>query len=254
MTIGEATKFTIAGSTTTPAAGDAVNLTITAKDVNNATVTTYTGSHSLVFSGAASSPGGNAPTVVSNAAPAPRSTSAPRPHSPSPAASPRVSSSKNGVLKIYEAGAASITATEGSLTTPTPLALTVSAVAATKFDARGRHGDPGRGGRRRPDDHRHDAYGNVATGYTGSKSLVFSGASSSPAGNAADGDRLQRHRRSPSAARPRSNSARASPTADDGDGGEIKIYKSGASIVKASRRLDGHHADRGDADRRRRER
>ena len=32
----------------------------------DATVTTYTGSHSLVFSGASSSPGGNAPTVANS--------------------------------------------------------------------------------------------------------------------------------------------------------------------------------------------
>src|SRR4029079_1686912 len=66
VTIGETVKFTISGSTTTPATGAAVNLTITAKDVNNATVTTYTGSHNLFFAGAEAGPLGNEPTVVNS--------------------------------------------------------------------------------------------------------------------------------------------------------------------------------------------
>lgn len=233
ITIGEATKFTIAGSTTTPVAGAAVNLTITAKDVNNATVTTYTGSHSLVFSGADSSPAGNAPTVVSNVSSSSAvafGTATPLTFTSGVAS---VASSKNGVLKIYEAGAASVTATEGSLTTPTPLALTVSPAAAKSFVLAADSATPALG---EADDltiTAFDTYGNLATGYTGSKSLTFSGASSSPAGNAATATNSS----GTAVAFGTATAVQFSEgvaSAGEGDGGEVRIYKSGASTVKAA--------------------
>ncbi|MBS1878717.1 MAG: hypothetical protein JST31_04335, partial [Actinobacteria bacterium] len=67
VAVGEAVKFTITGSTTTPATGAAVNLTITARDAANNTVTSYTGSHNLVFAGASPSPEGKAATVLNGA-------------------------------------------------------------------------------------------------------------------------------------------------------------------------------------------
>lgn len=233
VTIGEPTKFTITGSTTTPAAGAAVNLTITAKDEKNATVTTYTGSHSLVFAGADFSPAGNAPTVVSNVS----SSSAVAFGAATPLTFTNgvaaVGSSKNGVMKIYDAGAASVTATEGSLTTPTPLALTVSPAAAKTFVLAADTATPAPG---EADDltiTAYDTYGNRATGYSGSKNLTFSGASSSPGGNA-----------------PTATNSSGTPVAfgsatavlfsegvaaaGESDGGEIRIYKSGSSTVKAA--------------------
>jgi hypothetical protein len=233
VTIGETTKFTISGSTATPTAGGAVNLTITAKDVNNATVTTYTGSHSLSFAGAESSPGGNAPTVVSNVSSSSAvafGTATPLTFTNGVAS---VSSSKNGVLKIYDAGPASVTATEGSITTPTPLALTVSPAAAKNFVLVAETATPALG---EADDltiTAYDTYGNLATGYTGSKSLTFSGASSSPAGNAPTATNSSGTAvafGSATAVQFSEGVARA----DEGDGGEIRIYKSGASIVKAA--------------------
>ena len=99
VTVGQTTKFTISGSTATPAAGGSVNLTITAKDVNNSTVTTYTGSHSLVFSGASSSPAEQR-THRRQQLRLARSPSAARPRSPSapaspPSARPKTASSKS---------------------------------------------------------------------------------------------------------------------------------------------------------------
>ena len=173
VTIGEAVKFTIAGSTTTPATGAAVNLTITAKDVNNATVTGYTGSHSLVFAGAESSPNGDAPTVVNSAGTATAFGAATALTFTSGVAS--VSSSKNGVLKIYEPGPASISASEGTLTTPTPLGLNVS-VTATRFVLKAAATTPAAGAADDLTITAQDNYGNLATTYTGSKSLTFSGA------------------------------------------------------------------------------
>jgi hypothetical protein len=51
---GALDHFLLAVATTTPTAGQADNLTITAKDVAGNTVTVYTGSHNLTFSGASS--------------------------------------------------------------------------------------------------------------------------------------------------------------------------------------------------------
>ena len=56
----------LTAATTTPAAGDADNLTITARDVYGNIATAYTGSKSLTFSGAATSPGANKPTVANS--------------------------------------------------------------------------------------------------------------------------------------------------------------------------------------------
>ena len=233
VTIGETTKFTISGSTTTPAAGAAVNLTITAKDVNNATVTTYTGAHSLVFAGADSSPAGNAPTVVSNVSSSSAvafGTATPLTFTSGVAS---VASSKNGVLKIYDSGPASVTATEGAITTPTPLALTVSHATTSKFILAAASATPAVG---EADDltiTAQDAYGNLATTYTGSKSLVFSGASASPAGNAATVTNSSGSAIAFGSATAVAFSEGVASAAEN-DGGEMVLYKSGATTVKAT--------------------
>src|SRR6478735_5440624 len=56
VTLGPASQFLLSAATTTPTAGAADNLTITAKDELGNTATTYTGSHTLTFGGAANSP------------------------------------------------------------------------------------------------------------------------------------------------------------------------------------------------------
>jgi hypothetical protein len=180
VTIGPATHFTITAATTTPAASAADNLTITAKDVNEKTVTTYAGSHSLVFSGASSSPLGNAPTVVNSAGTVVNFGSATALTFTAGVAA--VASSRNGVLKIYKSGAASVAATEGSITTPTPLALTVSPGAATKYALAAATTTPVVGVGDDLTITAQDAYSNTATTYAGSHSLVFSGAAASPNG------------------------------------------------------------------------
>lgn len=183
VTVGEAVKFTISGSTTTPATGAAVNLTITAKDVNNATVTTYASTHNLVFAGAESNVGGNAPTVVNSSGTAidfgdPTTLSF-------SAGVASVGSSKNGVLKIYNPGAASITATDEAkeLTTPAPLALNVLPT-ASRFVIAAATTTPVAGATDYLKITAMDAYGNVSTNYTGSHSLVFAGPVASPGANA----------------------------------------------------------------------
>ncbi len=235
VTIGEATHFTITAASKTPAAGASNNLTIAAKDENEATVTTYTGSHSLVFAGALASPSGSAPTVVNSSGSAIAFGSATALNFSSGVAS--VSSSKNGLMKIFRAGEAEITAGESStgLDTPVPLEVTVAPGVATKFTLAAPTTTPTAGA---PNDltiSAFDAYNNVATAYTGAKSLVFSTTASavSPGGNV------------PTAS-DASGSAVAFGTATEivfdagvalADGvanGEMTLYKSGSTSVKAT--------------------
>lgn len=232
VTIGETTKFTISGSTTTPAAGGSVNLTITAKDANDSTVTTYTGSHSLVFSGASSSPANNAPTVASSSGSAVAFGSATALAFTAGVAA-ITSSTKNGVLKIYKAGTANVVAGEGSVTTPTPLALTVSPAATSKYVLAAASATPAAGAANDLTITAQDTYGNTATGHTGAHSLVFSGASAGPGGN------LPTVTNSSGAEIAFGSSTAIEfdagvAVAGEGVGGAMKLVKSGSTSVKAT--------------------
>jgi hypothetical protein len=180
MTIGPATHFTLSATTTTPVAGAGDSLTIAAKDANEATVTTYAGSHSLVFAGASASPGGSTPTVADSSGTDIAFGAATDLTFSAGVAS--VSSSKNGVMKIYRAGAAGIAATEGSLTTTSPLAITVSPLSAAKLSLAATTTTPAAAATDNLTTTAQDIYGNTATAYTGTKNLTFSGAVASPSG------------------------------------------------------------------------
>jgi hypothetical protein len=235
VTVGGATHFTITAASTTPAVAAANNLTITAKDENESTVTTYTGSHTLVFSGASSSPSGTAPTVSNNV-----SSGNPIAFGSNTALTftsgvASVSSAKNGALKIYKAGPASIVASEGTLTTTTPLALTVAPGTATKYGLAVQTATPTVGA---PNDltiTAQDAYGNVATTYTGSKNVVFSGpaASPSPSSKAATVADSAGNDVPIGTATPIVFSAGVA-AADGEKNGELIVYKSGATTIKAT--------------------
>jgi len=179
--IGAVTHFTITAATATPVVAAADNLTITAKDENEKTVTTYSGSHSLVFSGASASPSGAAPTVLNSGNSAIAFGAATALTFTSGVAA--VTSARNGVLKVYRAGAANIAATEGSITTPSPLALVAAPGAATKYVLAVQSRTPLVGAGDDLTITAQDTYGNTATTYTGSHNLVFSGAVASPGGN-----------------------------------------------------------------------
>jgi hypothetical protein len=228
VTVGPATQFSMAGSTTTPAAGGSVNLTITAQDEKGSTVTTFTGSHSLVFSGASASPGGNAPTVANSSGTAIAFGSATALTFTSGAAT--VSSSKNGLLKIYRAGEANVTATEGSLTDPTPLTLSVSPLTASKYTLAATTTTPAAGAADNLTITAQDTYGNTATAYTGSHSLVFSGASASPSGNAP----TVSNSAGEDIAFGTATAINFSAGVSDLSNGAMKLYKSGATSVKAT--------------------
>ncbi len=231
VTIGPATHFTIAAATTTPAAGASDNLTITAKDQNEATVTSYAGSHELVFSGASASPGGNQPTVVNNGGTAVNFGSATALTFTNGVAA--VGSSKNGLLKVYNAGATSLVATEGSLTTTTPLALTVTPLTASKFTLSAVSATPAAGAADNLTITALDTYGNTATAYAGSKSVTFSGASASPNGNTPTISNSSGADVAFGTATPITFTAGVA-AASGTSNGTMKLYKSGATSIKAT--------------------
>ena len=126
-----ASKFLLAAATTTPVAAAADILTITAKDSYENTVTTYTGAKSLTFSGSSASPSGALPTVADSSSSPINFGSATAITFTSGVAI--ATSTKNGAMKLNRAGAASITVSDGTISNPTPLAVTVSAGAAARW-------------------------------------------------------------------------------------------------------------------------
>ncbi len=231
VTVGPATQFTIAASNTTPAAGATTNLTITARDANGATDASYTGSHTLVFAGASASPDGTKPTVDNSSDNAISFGSNTALNFTAGVAT--VSSSRNGVMRIYNSGAAEITASEGSITTPQPLLVTIAPGAAEKFVLAATTASPTVGVANDLTITAQDDYDNTATAYTGSKSLTFSTASASPGGNVPTVTNS-------SGAAIAFGSATAIAfdagvaSAVEGDGGVVTLYKSGSTSLKAT--------------------
>jgi hypothetical protein len=175
VAVGPIDRFVLSAASQTPTAGAADNLTLTAKDAKGGTVTTYTGSHNITFSGAQAGPNGTVPTVADSSGAAIAFGAATALTFASGAAV--VSSSTNGVMKLYKSGATSIGASDGTTSTATPLAVTVAAAAASKFVPTALSTTPTAGEADNLTITAIDAYGNLATSYTGSKSLTFSGAS-----------------------------------------------------------------------------
>ncbi|HEX7293518.1 MAG TPA: hypothetical protein VF259_03145, partial [Solirubrobacterales bacterium] len=230
-TVGPATQFTITASSVTPAAGATTNLTITARDANGVTDASYTGSHSLVFAGAAASPGGHQPTVDNSSDIAIGFGNSTALNFTAGAAT--VTSSRNGVLRIYNSGQAEITASEGSITTPQPLLVTVTPGTATKFVLAATTTSPAAGAANDLTITAQDTYSNTATAYTGSKSLTFSTASASPGGNVptvTDSSGAEVAFGSATAIAFDAGVARAT----EGDGGVTRLYKSGSTSLKAT--------------------
>jgi len=174
VAVGPVDHFALNASSLTPTVGAADNLTLTAKDAKGGTVTTYTGSHNITFSGAPSSPNGTVPTVADGSGAA---TAFGNPTALTfTAGAASVSASTNGVMKLYQSGATSIEASDGSISTSAPLAVTVAPAAAAKFVLSAASTTPTAGEVDNLTITAIDTYGNLATSYTGSKSLTFSGA------------------------------------------------------------------------------
>jgi hypothetical protein len=127
---GALDHFALTAVTTTPTAGAADNLTITAKDSAGNTVTAYDSDRTLTFSGA-STIGSNQPTVTSKTGTAVAFGTAETIAFASGIAT--VSGSSNGVMTLYKAETASVTVSDGTHTGS--LSVTVGAAAIAGITA-----------------------------------------------------------------------------------------------------------------------
>jgi hypothetical protein len=231
VTIGPPDHFvlTVASSTVAAAASD--NLTITAKDAAGSTVTTYTGSHSLTFSGASASPGGTAPTVVNSADTATAFGTATAITFTAGVAS--VTSSKNGVMKLYKAGASNISVSDGSIESEVDPAVTVTPLAMSKLVLSAATTTPVAGAADALTTTATDTYGNTATGYTGSHSLTYSGAVAAPDGTVPTVTNSSGTEVAFGTAAPTTFTAGVA-TASGTKNGAMKLYKVAAASIKAT--------------------
>jgi hypothetical protein len=224
-------KLVLAGATTTLAAGDANNLTITAQDAYGNVATSYAGSKSLTFSGASASPGGTLPTVVNSGGTVVNFGSATAITFAAGVAT--VSSSKNGVMRLYASGEPDINVSDGTISTKTPLEVTVSPLAVAKFALTAATTTPAAGAADNLTTTAQDTYGNVATSYTGSKSLTFSGASASPNGTSPTVSDASGAEITFGSATTISFSAGVATVAS-GKNGAMKLYKGGSTSLKVT--------------------
>ena len=168
------TRLVITGSAS-QTAGASQQLTITAKDQSNATDTTYTGDHVLVFSGANSSVSPvTAPTVTDE------NGAAVAFGSDTTITFTNGVATVGGLMHLYEAESATIAVSESggpSSSGSEDLSVTVSAATATRLVVTG-SGTQSSGGSQTVTATATDAFGNTSTSFTGSHTLIFSGASS----------------------------------------------------------------------------
>ena len=125
VAVGAAVKLVLSAATTTPGAGAANNLAITAQDAGGNTVTGYSGSKNLTFGGANLAPNGTRPTVTNSSGAAVNFGSTTAITFSNGMAT--VSGSSNGVMKLYKAEAANITVSDGTITNNPGLSVTVAA-------------------------------------------------------------------------------------------------------------------------------
>jgi hypothetical protein len=181
VAFGPATHLVLEAASATPAAGEADNLTITAKDASNDTVGAYAGTHGLIFEGAGVATSGEEPVVVDESGVERNFGEATEITFTEGKAT--VSSAINGVMSLYKAEAAHIKVKEGSLNNGAGLAVTVKAAAAKRFSVP------------TPSEQEAsiafnvtltatDEYGNTATSYAGKKTIAWSEPASSPSGKA----------------------------------------------------------------------
>ncbi len=177
---GPASEFVLEAATTTPKAGEADNLTITAKDAQGNTATSYTGSHNLTFGPVADSPSGAHATVTNSTGTATNFATATAIGFSEGVAT--VSSGKNGTMTLVKAGSTSVTVTDGSITNGSGLAVTVSPATAASLTLAAATTTPKAGEADNLTITAKDAQGNTATSYTGSHNLTFGPVADSPSG------------------------------------------------------------------------
>ena len=133
VTVAAATaaSFSMTAASTTPTAGEADNLTITALDAFGNVALSYTGSHSLTFGGAGTSVGGNHPTVSTSAGVVTSFGTATAVVFTNGVAT--VAGANNGVMRLYKAETAGVTVASGAVTNGAGLSVTVSVAAASSL-------------------------------------------------------------------------------------------------------------------------
>ncbi len=166
---------------TTPAAGEADNLTVTAQDTYGNVATSYTGSKSLTFSGASASPGGQQPDGLGLLRDRHRLRQRRRQSTSAPV-SPPSAATKNGVMKLYKIGSTTINVSDGTFTTAN-VTLTVARRPRRNSCSPPPTTTPVAAAANNLTITAQDPYENTVTAYTGAKNLTFSGASASPNGD-----------------------------------------------------------------------
>ncbi|MDE2232470.1 MAG: hypothetical protein KGJ95_10500, partial [Candidatus Omnitrophica bacterium] len=170
-----------ASSLVLTAAGGALNagatdqLTITAEDTYGNTATGYTGDKTITFSGA-NSVGSYYPTVTD------KSGTAVNFGTSETITFTNGVSSAGGLMTLYKAETASITANDGTLTSDAA-GVIVSPGAAASLNLTAAQNSMTAGNNNQLTITAQDTYGNTATSYTGDKTLTFSGANPSGGGN-----------------------------------------------------------------------
>lgn len=158
-------------------AGAPVDVSITAIDPNtNGADAAYTGAKSLTFGGASASPSGAAPTVLAQPFGTATSVTFDNGTATLPAA-----------MVLYEAASPSITvvdATNAMINNGGGTPITVAPANAAKLDLAAASPSPTAGDGDALTITAKDAYGNTATGYSGNKTLRFTGANPAPSGDA----------------------------------------------------------------------
>ena len=182
ITIGPVTHLDLKAAATSQTAGATNNLTITAQDANDNTVTTYAGSRNLTFTGASASPGGTNPTVLNSGGTAINFGSATAITFTAGVA--KVTSSKNGVMRLYRSGATNVSVSDGTVSSSPVLAVSVTAATTSKIALAVPSTTPTAGSPSNLTITVSDTYGNPIPTYNGSRNLTFTGASASINGTA----------------------------------------------------------------------
>jgi hypothetical protein len=182
-------KLTMSAEDTTPTAGVPDGLTIKAFDLYGNPAPGYTGTKNLVFAGPSNGPAGTVATVESNAGKAVNiGTATPITFVEGVAAAEE--GSPGGYLTTYKASTTTqnLKATEGSISTPN-VALVVGPNSAATLTTTASTAAPAASGGVSLTTTAKDAWGNTATGFTGTKTLNFNatgvGSEPSPLGTPA---------------------------------------------------------------------
>ena len=179
-TAGEATELGLTAASTAPVAGSADALSAIALDDYENVATSYAGPHALTFSGASASPNGTAPTVSSSTGAAVAFGAATTIAFSAGKAS--ATGASNGAMTLYGSETAKVKASDGSISTPATLTVTVSPGTAAAFSLAAADTTPNAAANDNLTTTALDSYGNTATSYTGTHNITYSGAAGSPNG------------------------------------------------------------------------